>query len=51
MGNGRWMKVLRYTVSLAAVLLLLAYLAPKACLPLGWFPNGQRENHDLTDQG
>lgn len=30
MGNGRWMKVLRYTVSLAAVL-LLAYLAPKAC--------------------
>ncbi len=31
MGNGRWMKVLRYTVSLAAVLLLLAYLAPKAC--------------------
>ena len=31
MGNGRWMKVLRYMVSLAAVLLLLAYLAPKAC--------------------
>ena len=31
MGNGRWVKALRFMVSLAAVLLLLAYLAPKAC--------------------
>ncbi len=31
MGNGRWAKVLRFAVSLAAALLLLAYLAPKAC--------------------
>lgn len=31
MGNGRGMQILRFAVSLAAVLLLLAYLAPKAC--------------------
>ena len=31
MGNGRRAKALRYAVSFAAVLLLLAYLAPKAC--------------------
>lgn len=31
MGNRRWAKALRFAVSLAAVLLLLAYLAPKAC--------------------
>ena len=31
MGNGRRAKALRYAVSFAAALLLLAYLAPKAC--------------------
>lgn len=31
MGNGRRAKVLRFVVPLAAVLLLLAHLAPKAC--------------------
>lgn len=31
MGNERRTKVLRFIVSLAAVLLLLAYLSPKAC--------------------
>ena len=31
MGNGRWTKVLRFAVMFLAALMLLAYMAPKAC--------------------
>lgn len=31
MGNGRWMKILRFVVVLLAVVWLLVYIGPKAC--------------------
>ena len=31
MGNGRWMKILRFVVVLLAVVWLLVYIDPKAC--------------------
>ena len=31
MGNGRWMKILRFAVVFLAVLVLLVYIGPKTC--------------------
>ena len=31
MGNGRWMKILRFVVCFAIILVVMLYISPKAC--------------------